>query len=181
MSADEIHELHEHAEQAHAHRGMIPVSFTMAVIAVLVAGVSVLAQRGQTEEILLQTKVTDQWAYYQSKNIRKAQTELFSDLIKISEFRDREGQQKLEKKYEEAVAKLTDQQTEIEKQTREHENDLVKVQHHVNRLEVAEALLEVALVITSITLLTQRKLYWMIGSSFALIGVGCVVYAMLTT
>ena len=32
-----------------------------------------------TEEIILQNKVTDQWSYYQAKNIRRHTDELFAD------------------------------------------------------------------------------------------------------
>ena len=39
----------------------------MAVLAVLVATVSLLGHRTHTEEIILQNQVTDQWAYYQAK------------------------------------------------------------------------------------------------------------------
>src|ERR1700740_1916692 len=80
MSADELQELHENAEHAHHHPDLAPVSLTMAVLAVMVAVVSLLGHRAHTEEVVLQAKASDQWAYYQAKNIREHEDELFADL-----------------------------------------------------------------------------------------------------
>ena len=62
--SDELQELHENAEHARERPDLAPVTLTMAVLAVLVATVSLLGHRTHTEEIILQNKVTDQWAYY---------------------------------------------------------------------------------------------------------------------
>src|SRR5256885_11282082 len=77
MSADELQELQENAEHAHHNPSMAPVSLTMAVFAVLVAVASLLGHRAHTEEVVLQAKSSDQWAYYQAKNIRQHEDELF--------------------------------------------------------------------------------------------------------
>src|SRR5258706_12562623 len=77
MSADELQELQENAEHAHHNPSMAPVSLTMAIFAVLVAVASLLGHRAHTEEVVLQAKSSDQWAYYQAKNIRQHEDELF--------------------------------------------------------------------------------------------------------
>src|SRR5580704_14538659 len=64
--AEELTELHERAEQGRERPDMAPITLTMAVLAVLVAAVSLMGHRTHTEEIILQNKVTDQWAYYQA-------------------------------------------------------------------------------------------------------------------
>ncbi len=90
--SEELQELHEHAEHAREHPDMAPVTLTMAVLAVMVAAVSLLGHRTHTEEIILQNKVTDQWAYYQAKNIRRHNDELFADLAPIRDSaKDAEG------------------------------------------------------------------------------------------
>ena len=50
--SEEISELHEHAEEAHHDPGLAPVTITMAILAVLVAAVSLLGHRAHTEELL---------------------------------------------------------------------------------------------------------------------------------
>lgn len=43
---------------------VLPVSLTISILAVLVAAVTLLGHRAHTEELLLQSQATDQWAYY---------------------------------------------------------------------------------------------------------------------
>ena len=93
--SEELNELHEHAEHAREHPDLAPVTLTMAVLAVLVAAVSLLGHRTHTEEIILQNKVTDQWAYYQAKNIRRHNDELFADLTTVVTSKDAEAAAKL--------------------------------------------------------------------------------------
>ena len=69
--SEELNELHEQAERARENPNLAPVTLTMAVLAVLVATVSLLGHRTHTEEIILQNKVTDQWAYYQARSRRQ--------------------------------------------------------------------------------------------------------------
>src|SRR5450631_2673873 len=97
--SEELTELHEHAEHAREHPDLAPVSLTMAVLAVCVATVSLLGHRTHTEEIILQNKVTDQWAYYQAKNIRRHNDEMFADLTTIVAAKDAEASAKLGEKY----------------------------------------------------------------------------------
>ncbi|HEX5434322.1 MAG TPA: DUF4337 domain-containing protein [Candidatus Angelobacter sp.] len=62
-------ELSEQTEQAH-HRGQKAIGLTTAVTAVLLAVATLLGHRAHTEEIKLQTKVNDQWSFYQAKHQR---------------------------------------------------------------------------------------------------------------
>jgi hypothetical protein len=50
--SDELQELHENAEHARERPDLAPVTLTMAVLAVLVATVSLLGHRTHTEEII---------------------------------------------------------------------------------------------------------------------------------
>ncbi|HEY6250332.1 MAG TPA: DUF4337 family protein, partial [Candidatus Angelobacter sp.] len=65
----EPHELQEQTEHAH-HSGEKGVGLTMAVVAVLLAVTTSLSHRAHTEEVKLQTKVNDQWSFYQAKHSR---------------------------------------------------------------------------------------------------------------
>ncbi|MFZ0312281.1 MAG: DUF4337 family protein, partial [Candidatus Korobacteraceae bacterium] len=59
--SDELDELKEAAERAKESKQLAPVSLTMAIVAVLVATTTLLGHRAHTEELLLQTRATDQW------------------------------------------------------------------------------------------------------------------------
>ena len=53
----------------------------MAIIAAVLAVVSVLGHIATTEELLNQQKASDQWAYYQAKSIRRYTSEFAGDLF----------------------------------------------------------------------------------------------------
>ncbi len=59
MSSEELHELQEHAKHDST---LAPVFLTMAILAVLVAIVSLLGHRAAAEAVLNQAKASDQWA-----------------------------------------------------------------------------------------------------------------------
>ena len=80
MESEELSELHEHAEHAKHDPTLAPISLTMAILAVLVAVVTLLGHRAHTEEVVLQAQSSDQWAYYQAKNIRKPYRRVFCRL-----------------------------------------------------------------------------------------------------
>jgi hypothetical protein len=168
---EELHELHEHAEHAREHPDLAPVTLTMAVLAVLVATVSLLGHRTHTEEIILQNKVTDQWAYYQAKNIRRHNDELFADLTTIVVSKDAEAAARLQEKYRAEADRYKDDQKELDAKARELEKDAELTRRKADRFDLGEVFLEIALVITSITLLSGRRIFWHLGLLIATAGV----------
>jgi len=168
---EELTELHEHAEHAREHPDLAPVTLTMAVLAVLVAAVSLLGHRTHTEEIILQNKVTDQWAYYQAKNIRRHTDELFADLTTVVASKDADAVAKLQGKYRAEADRYKDEQKELDKQARETEKETELARRKADRFDLGEVFLEIALVVTSITLLSGRRIFWHLGLLMAAVGV----------
>jgi Domain of unknown function (DUF4337) len=60
---------------------MIPVAVALSILAVLVAIATLLGHRAASEEIFLQTKASDQWAYFQAKNIRLHEMQIAADML----------------------------------------------------------------------------------------------------
>jgi len=169
--SEELHELQEHAEHAKHDPTLVPVSVTMAVLAVLVAVVTLVGHRAHTEEVVLQAKASDQWAYYQAKNIRRHTDELFTDLTSVQATTDPTALAKLREKYSGEASRYKDEQKEIEDKAHEMEGEVATERNRANRYDLAEVFLEVALVITSITLLSGRRLFWYIGGVLAVLGI----------
>ena len=169
--SEELNELKEHAEHAKEDPTLAPVSLTMAVLAVLVAVVSLLGHRAHTEEVVLQAKSSDQWAYYQAKNIRRHTDELFTDLTSVTPTTDASALAKLRDKYSSEAARYKDDQKEIEDKAREMETDVAKERDRADRFDLAEVFLEIGLVITSITLLSGRRLFWGLGLVLGVVGI----------
>ncbi len=100
MSAgEELNELRERAEEAKERKELAPASLTMAIVAVLVATISLLGHRAHTEEIILQNKVTDQWAYYQAKNLRLNNLQALNDVLGALEGKNEKAEQ-VQKRFE---------------------------------------------------------------------------------
>jgi Domain of unknown function (DUF4337) len=168
---EELTELKEHAEHAKENPELAPVSMTMAFLAVLVAVATLLGHRAHTEEVVLQARATDQWAYYQSQNVRRHVDELFLDLTSIQSSTDAAAAAKLRDKYSQEAARYRDARTESEAEARKLEAEVATERNRADRFDLSEVFLEIALVITSITLLTGRRVYWALGGIFAAVGI----------
>ena len=169
--SEELNELKEHAEHGKEDPSLAPISVTMAMLAVLVAVVTLLGHRAHTEEVVLQAKASDQWAYYQAKNIRRHEDEIFSDLASVETTTDAAALAKLREKYSSEAARYKDDQKEIEDKAREMEAEVGTERNRADRYDLAEVFLEVGLVITSITLLSGRRFFWMLGMLLGVIGI----------
>ena len=171
MSAgEELNELQEHAEEAKERKGLAPVSLTMAVVAVLVATVSLLGHRSHTEEILLQNQTTDKWAYYQAKNLRLNNLQALNKVMSALEGKNEKAEQ-VQKDFEADIERYTEDKNKAQEEGHELEAELRHETQRANRFDLGEVFLEIALVVTSITLLTGRKFYWGMGMVFAVAGI----------
>jgi hypothetical protein len=168
---DEMKDLQEAAEHGRENSTLAPVSLTMSLLAVLVAVAALLSHRSHTEEILLQNRVTDQWGYYQAKNIRRHTMEQFDELLKVVPLKDPTAANALLKKNEAAIEKSRGEQEKIQEEAKAMEAEVALFEHRANRYDLGETLLEVGLVICSITLLTKRRTYWLSGIVFGVAGV----------
>jgi hypothetical protein len=170
MEANEVQELKEHAEQG-GESAMRPVAFTMSVVAVLVAITTVLGHRTHTEAILDQNRATDQWNFYQAKKIRSNDTQLAADLLGVVTITDKEAAAKIAKSYADHQAKWADDLKEEQEKAEALETTVEQAEVRANRFDLSEALLEIGLVISSVTLLTRAKAYWYLGMVFSLAGI----------
>jgi Domain of unknown function (DUF4337) len=167
LEADELKELRERAE----HEEHRPVAFTMSLMAVLVAVTTVLGHRSHTDAVLFQNKATDQWNEYQAKKIRSNDTALIADLMKVVTVSDKDGAEKIEKVYADHQSKWADDLKEESEKAEVLEKRVEQAEKRAVRFDLAEALLEIGLVITSVTLLTHRFVYWYFGMVFSAAGI----------
>lgn len=179
MEANEVQELQEHAEHGSHESALRPVAFTMSVLAVLVAVTTVLGHRTHTEAVLAQNKATDQWNYYQAHKIRDNDTELMQDVLGVVAVTNPAGAAKLEKSYADHRAKWVNDLKDEQDKAEALEQQVESAEHRASRFDLGEAMLEIGLVITSVTLLTRQRLYWYFGMVFALCGVISAVSELL--
>jgi hypothetical protein len=179
MEADEANELKEHAEHGAHEASLRPVAFTMSLLAVLVAVTTVLGHRTHTEAVLDQDRTTDLWNYYQAHKIRANETELATDLLGVVSLANKDDAAKLAKSYADHQKKWDSDLKEEQDQAEVMEKKVERVEARADRFDLAEALLEIGLVITSVTLLTKSRVYWFLGLVFSVAGLVSVASAFL--
>ena len=193
MEANEVQELEEHAEHVEHDRMMRPVALTMTILAVLVAVVTVLGHRTHTEAILNQTRAAveqnraaDEWAFYQAHKIRANDTELISDLMDVVTIANKDEAKKKAKGYADHQKKWAtdlkageEKARETEKKVSEFEEKVEAAEARANRFDLGEVLLEIGLVITSITLLTRKRIYWYMRMGFSVVGIVAAALGLL--
>ena len=165
-------------EAHHEHEDnplVLPVSITISIMAVLVAAVTLLGHRAHTEELLRQSQATDQWAYYQAKNIRWHEVQSVADLLGALAPQDKEKTAAVREKYLKEVERYESDKDVISVKAKQLEKERDLISRRADRFDGGEALLEVGLVICSITLLTKRKGFWISG---VLIGAGGMALAL---
>jgi hypothetical protein len=172
MSASE--ELHEHAEHAKEPFDK-KVALTMAIIAALLALVSVMGRILSTEEVLAQQKASDQWAFYQAKDIRRYDSEIAQDVLKALKSPDLEAQLK---HYSGNAEKYDKDREGIREKAEEFEKERDHTGKQGRSLEIGEVFLEIAIVLASLAILSKRPIAWYASMLSALSGVGLALTAL---
>jgi hypothetical protein len=172
MEAAEMHEFSEQLKEG-AEKNLMHVSLTIAILAVLVAMVSVLGHRAHTHAVLEQTRAADQWNEYQARKMRVQQTQIAGDLLSLQPTTDAAAAQAKLATYK---AEITKWQAELDhdaEKARELETQVDHAEREAARFDLGEALLQIAVVLASITLLTRHQRY--VITALVLAAVGAVV------
>jgi hypothetical protein len=155
------------------------ISLAISVLAVLVAMVTVLGHRSHTDAVLSQSRAADQWNAYQAKKIRSDQVAVAIDLLTLQPSSNGAAvQQKLED-YRGREEKWKGDVTTAEEKARDFESDVTHAERQAERFDLGEALLQIAVVLCSITLFTRRKLYFGMGLALGVAGLLCAAAAFL--
>ncbi|MGO9338330.1 MAG: DUF4337 domain-containing protein [Terracidiphilus sp.] len=178
MEANEVSELKEQAEKG-GESAMRPVAFFMSVIAVLVAVTTVLGHRAETRAVLKRAEASDVWNEYQAKKNRAYDTVLITDLLGVVTVADKDGAAKIAKGYASHQDKWADDLKEEQKEAQGLEGDVKLAEDKAKFFDLAETLLEIGLVVSSVTLLTRSRIYWYLGIGASAVGVASVVWGLL--
>jgi hypothetical protein len=179
MEANEAQELQEHAEHVEHEQTLRPVALTMTILAVLVAVVTVLGHRTHTEAILDQDRATDMWGYYQAHKIRDHETALAAGQLSVMPIADKDKANKLIKGYADDQAKWKNDMKDEQEKAEAFEAKVEQAETRAKHFDLGEVLLEIGLVITSITLLTRKRVYWYAGLGFSVAGIVAAVLGLL--
>lgn len=170
MEANEVNEFEKQMSEA-AEGNMKHIALAISVLAVLVAMVTVLGHRTHTEAVLMQTRAADQWNLYQAKKIRQGQVSAESDLLSLQPSSNTTGVQKKLADNKAHIEKWNDDLKEEQEKAENLEAKVDRAEKRADRYDLGEALLQIAVVLSSITLLTRQRAYFVLGLIIGLAGV----------
>ncbi len=175
-------ELQEHTEHAH-HAGQKGIGLTTAIVAVLLAVASLLGHRAHTEEVILQGERNTQWVNFDGKRAQRTVHEDFAILSaalpgaqeKAAEFKEKA---RIEREGEPAKnGQPAKEGTEkIRERAEELAAEMKLVQRRADRYDSAELFLEISIVLCSISLLAEAKIYWRLSFLSTATGIGLAVW-----
>jgi uncharacterized protein DUF4337 len=172
-------EIREHGEDRFTRR----VALVTALYAVMLALAALGGNHAMKEMLLAQQKSSDQWAFYQAKVIREHQyrgqkLRLEADLIERGDAMKpaaRERVEALMKQFGEEEKRYNAEKKDIEKEAKqlEHERDIWQVKDPY--FLFAEAVLQIAIVMASVSILSRSGVIF--GFSLVLAGAGALLTA----
>lgn len=166
-----MHEvLEEHAHHHEEEPWTLPVAITISILAVLVAMATLMGHRSSIEAVLLQTQATDQWAYYQAKNNRLHLMQIDADVLGVLAPPSNEKAAALVEKYHKEIERYEKDKDQISEMAKEFENERAVVSRREDRFDAGEVVLDIALIICSLTLLTKIKAFWYSGIAIGVVG-----------
>jgi hypothetical protein len=178
MEPTEIHEFSQQMKEA-GETSLTRISLAISILAVLVAMVTVLGHRTHTRTVLMQTRAADQWNAYQSRKLRTESLQVTVDLLTLQPVNDPVAAQKRIADYNAKISKWTVQLTDDQARARKFEDEVEHAEAQASRFDLGEALLQIAVVLSSITLLTRRRQYFYFGLSLGMAGLLIAVSAFL--
>ena len=186
MEAEEIAEFSKQMREA-GEQSLTHVSLIISVLAVLVAMVTVMSHREHTEAVLAQARATDRWNEYQARHIRQFEVGLATDALSLrtgsgQTLADADLQSKIAAKlaeYKERQAHTQEQLNEDTGEAHKLEADVTLAERKAARFDLGEALLQIGVVLASVTLLTRQWRYVVVALALGVSGIAAALSAFL--
>ena len=180
MEPIEAKEFADHAREA-GEAGLTRVSIVISLLAALLALVTVMGHREHTEEGVMTSEKDNQWMDFQAHQIRIVQESIAIDVLTLQPAQEEATyavQQRLQY-YKADIEKLKKSKDKESEQANEYKHEVDVAGGRASRYDLGEALLQIAIVLASITLLTKHQRYVYLGSSVGLAGVVAAASALL--
>lgn len=178
MEAEEISEFSKQMREA-GESSMTHVSLIISVLAVLVAMVTVVGHREHTEAVLMQARAADQWNAYQAHKIRSQQVSVAEDLLSVQSSANNPAVKAKLADYKAHMARWQAESDEDSRQAREFQAEVDVAERKAAHYDLGEALLQIAVVLASITLLTRQQRYVIVALVLGLGGLATAGAALL--
>ncbi len=169
MAELEIHHETEHEKDPFGQR----VGVLAAVLAVLLAIVTIASHREHTSGIMFRSDANDQWTYYQATKIKQHGVEMETHLAGL--IGQKEGVEAILKEAAEQQKKYEKTAKELKESAEKSELEVKGAEDRAKRFDYGEGLLEIALVLSSLYFISKKKMFPAMGLIAGLLGVGIAV------
>ena len=172
MEPQEVQEFANHMKESGESGGesLKSISLAISILAVLVAMVTVIGHRTHTEAVLMEARASDQWNEYQAKKIRMDNLAVTVDLLAIQPTADPAAVRTKINEYKAHIEKWKSDLIEEQNKAHEFESEVARAERKASRYDLGEALLQIAVVLSSITLFTRNRTYFFLGISVGAVG-----------
>jgi Domain of unknown function (DUF4337) len=180
MEANEVNEFaNQMKESGEGGEPLKRISLGISILAVLVAMVTVLGHRSHTEAVLMQSRAGDQWNEYQAKKIRMDNLSVTLDLLALEPTTNPAATTARRDEYKTHIEKWKSDLAEEQEKARDFEAEVSHAEAQAAHYDLGEALLQIAVVLCSITLFTRRRAYFLLGLALGAAGVAVAASALL--
>jgi hypothetical protein len=180
MEANEVNEFaNQMKESGEGGESLKVISLGISILAVLVAMVTVLGHRSHTEAVLMQSRAGDQWNEYQAKKIRMDNLSVDVDLLALQPSNDPAAIAAKTKEYQAHIDKWKTELAEEQDKAHDFEREAAHAEARADHYDLGEALLQIAVVLCSITLFTRNRAYFLLGLALGAAGIVVAVSAFL--
>jgi len=182
MEADEVQEFaNQMKESGEGGESLKTISLGISILAVLVAMVTVLGHRSHTEAVLMQSRAGDQWNEYQAKKIRMDNLSVDVDLLALQPSSNPAAVAAKTKEYTAHIEKWKTDLAEEQEKAHDFEKEVTHAEAQAARYDLGEALLQISVVLCSITLFTRKRAYFLLGLSLGVTGILVAASALFIT
>ena len=170
-------------EKARSHHERI-VGLIIAAIAVVLAIVSSAGHQAHSDEILAHVDSADQYAFYQAKKDRSFALQLQADSIRLQRGQfPAAAQAQADKLLADGAAqqaRLAGEGREVQAKGQAFLEEATRLARKSRILDLGEIALQISIVLCSITILTEQRLFAIMGVITAGIGVVVGLWGMVT-
>lgn len=174
MAELEIHHDTEHHSDPLGQK----VGVMAAVLAVLLAVVTIASHRTHTAAIIHKSGSNDQWAYYQATRVKLHTTELGENMVHMLGAKLDDGDKMLAE-YAGQKKKYEAQSKKIEEEAKGADEAAEADEHRALRYDVGEGLLEIGLVLSSLYFISRKGMFPVLGAIAAVGGAAIAITGLL--
>jgi hypothetical protein len=191
IPTEHLHEQIEEGAEEKRERWILYLALSTAFMAVLAAFAGLLAGHHANEALVERMKASDQWNFYQAKNL-KEEIAVNTDMIlqAVGAARTQESARTQEKAetggtaiasqdHSKDIARYEKEKAEIKKQAQENEE--ASEAHLAKHVPLSRAVtaFQIAIAISAIAVLTRRKILWYSGLALTAIGIFFLIVGIL--